>query len=152
MLNSYSDIRSRISEPPLWWDESGVPRYVPFAPDEVADIYADQVALVLIACQACHAEFPVAFSWSRIAFVKGEATIIGPLTLEKVQSLHYGDPPNVGCCSGGATMNCDDLRVLEFWRRGGDEFTELRDGHRVCLPGYFDWRRVPELEIALGEG
>ena len=143
MLNSYLDIRSRIPEPPLWWDENGVPRYVPFTPDETADIYAQECALVLIACQSCGTEFSVAFSWSQIVFV--------PLTLERVKALHYGDPPNIGCCPAGATMNCDDLRVLEFWRKGGDEFTELRDGHRVCLPGYFDWRRVPELEISLND-
>jgi hypothetical protein len=149
MLNSYDDIRSRIPESPRWWDENGVPRYVPFTPDETADIYAQECALVLIACQSCGAEFLVAFSWPRIGFVKGAPITLTPLTLERVQRLHYGDPPNVGCCMAGSTMNCDDLRVLEFWRKGGDEFTEERDGMRVCLPGYFDWRRVPELEISL---
>ncbi len=151
MLNSYDDIRSRIPESPRWWDENGVPRYVPFTPDETADIYAQECALVLIACQACGAEFLVAFSWPRVGFVRGECKALTPLTLERVRSLHYGDPPNVGCCPAGPTMNCDDLRVLEFWRKGGDEFTEEREGMpgRVCLPGYFDWRRVRELEISL---
>ena len=31
MLRDYFDIRSRLGEP-LWFDDNGVPRYVPFTP------------------------------------------------------------------------------------------------------------------------
>lgn len=152
MLHHYNDIRSRISEPPKWWDEEGVPRYVDFAPDEVANIYAQEVALVDIACQSCGTRFKVAFSWANIEWHNGAPELHKRLTPEHIVNLHYGDPPNVGCCPAGATMNCDDLRVLEFWRKGGEEFTKPDPKNpklRICLPGYFDWRRVPELEVLL---
>jgi hypothetical protein len=147
MNHHYNDIRSRISTPPKWWDEYAVPRYCDFTPDEVADIYAKDVALVEIACQNCGERFMVAFSWND--FTRREA-----MTPERIKDLHYGDPPNAGCCGAGPTMNCEDLSVLEFWRKGGDEFTEPHPSHpelRICKPGYFEWRRVPELEIAIGD-
>lgn len=142
MLNDYSDIRSRIEEEPKWWDEYGVPRYCDFSHERVADIYANDCALVEIACQACQRRFLVAFSWSKSS---------KPLTVEDIKRLHYGDPPNA-CCGIGATMNCEDLRVVEFWQRGGEEFTAPDPNYptgRICLPGYFEWRRVPELEIPI---
>lgn len=150
MNHHYQDIRTRIADPPKWWDEHAVPRYCEFAPDETADIYAQQVALVEIACQECDQRFLVCFSWGGMTreFHRQE-----PLTAEDVKQLHYGDPPNA-CddCMAGATMNSVPLRVVEFWRRGGEEFTapDARfPGTRVCLPGYFDWRRLPELEVAI---
>ncbi|MFW6184041.1 MAG: hypothetical protein ACOC8X_09610 [Chloroflexota bacterium] len=36
--------------------------------------------------------------------------------------LHYGDPPNAGCCPAGPTMNSEPRRVLEFYRRSNDRF------------------------------
>ena len=48
---------------------------------------------------------------------------------------HYGDPPNMGCCPAGPTMNCEDIKILEFW-----EMVDMR------------WVRVPELEIESEEG
>ena len=61
-FNDYIDITERIAEPPKWWDEHGVPRYAEFSPYLVANIYAEEVVLVEIACQACRSLFPVAFS------------------------------------------------------------------------------------------
>lgn len=46
-------------------------------------------------------------------------------------TLHYGDPPNTGCCASGASMNSLALRVLEYWKRES-----------------YQWVRNPELEIA----
>lgn len=137
MLHDYNDIRSRIPEEPKWWDESGVPRYVDFAPNHLANIYANEAALVLIACQACHTEFRVAFSNHSLGLVfhGADATLS-----ESIRSgrLHYGDPPNVGCCPAGATMNCDDLRVLGYWRR--KDFAWVRDSTLEIdlpdMPGY----------------
>ena len=48
--------------------------------------------------------------------------------------IHYGDPPNRGCCVGGATMNSVCHRVVEFWER--------RDA--------FQWTRDRELEVIMG--
>ena len=113
MNQAYADITERISEPPRWWDECAVPRYCAFTPRAVANIYAVEVALVEIACQNCGTRFLVA--WSR-----GDFVIDGAVQETKPfdpQTFHYGDPPNAGCCAAGPTMNCNDLRVLECWRR-----------------------------------
>lgn len=105
MKEIYSDITSRIAEPPSWWDENGTPRYGEFSPDRSPNIYADQVALLLIACQACGQEFRVEMNagyWSRD-------------TNRAPREWHYGDPPRHDCV--GDTMNCNDMAVLEFWTR-----------------------------------
>lgn len=121
MNNEYHDIRSRISEPPKWWDENAVPRFCEFAPRHAANIYAREASLVLIECQGCRTPFKVCV----IGFGKLAQRI-------RDGSLHYGDPPNVECCIGGPTMNCIDVRVLEYWRR--------KDS---------DWERDPALEVGL---
>lgn len=125
MNNEYHDIRSRIAEPPQWWDEYAVPRYCDFAPKHAANIYATEAALVLIQCQSCETEFRVCIS--------GRGGWIAPQIRDG--SLHFGDPPNTGCCLGGNTMNCIDVRVIEYWRR--------RAGS--------DWERNSSLEIGLGQ-
>lgn len=126
MHHDYSDIRSRISEQPRWFDEAGVPRYCEFAHDQTNFIYADTAVLLEIACQSCGRRFKVCLSeWYLSRSSLAEAV--------QNRSIHYGDPPNVGCCPAGPTMSSDSLRVLEFWMIGKD--------HR--------WMRVPELEIEL---
>ena len=52
-------------------------------------------------------------------------------------SIHYGDPPNVGCCPAGPTMNCWNLSVVEFW-------------HQRPV-STFGWFRDHELEIDLND-
>lgn len=131
----YRDILNVMGEP-QWWDEVAVPRYCDFAPDESHNIYAKQVALVEIACQDCGRRFKVTFSSTPVwdEALKGMPKDWLVRRVEN-KSLHYGDPPNAGCCPCGPTMNCEDLQVLEFWEQAG-----------------FEWRRRPELEIALLEG
>jgi hypothetical protein len=46
MLQHYEDILSRIVEPPCWFHEKGVPRYGEFAPHHIANIYADECAIL----------------------------------------------------------------------------------------------------------
>ena len=137
MNQDYEDIRNRIKEEPKWFDEQAVPRYCDFAPRECADIYAQEAALVLIQCQACQHQFKVAFTRSSMSDVqhyiakrKGEPPKLADFI--KNQTIHYGDPPNVHCCAAGPTMNCDDVRVLEYWHRPE-----------------FEWVRDPSLEIAV---
>jgi hypothetical protein len=126
MHNDYRDIRERIAEPPGWWDEAGVPRYGAFAPVKIWNVYAREVALMKIACQACGTLFEVALSSGR-----------APEIADAIRSneLHYGDPPNTGCCVGGDTMNSTPLRVLGYWRR--DQTTG------------FEWQRDRSLEVAI---
>ena len=59
MKHTFDDIRSRISEPPSWFDSNGTPRYGEFTPNACPNIYADEVALVEIACQCCNEKFLV---------------------------------------------------------------------------------------------
>lgn len=123
MNQYYGDIIEKMG-PPTWWDDF-YPRYCEFAPDEVSNIYSDEVALVEIACQSCQKRF-------RMALGRSQWT---PPSLSSVignGSFYYGDPPNTRCCLAGPTMSCLNLRVLEFWRRAQEGFV-----------------RVPELEIEL---
>lgn len=119
---SYDDIRDRIKDEPLWFDENAVPRYVPFSPRYISDIYAEEAALVEIACQDCHKKFLVAFSRSVMDDIFGgpSATTLANMIRKKI--IHYGDPPNIRCCPSGPTMNSDPLRVIEFWERNNLEW------------------------------
>lgn len=138
MHNGYDDIRERINEPPKWWDENAVPRYCDFSPKETANIYADEAALVLIGCQNCGREFMVCFSCSQSQIMMAKARGYNARTLAdqiKDKTIHYGDPPNADCCAAGATMNCDDLRVFEYWHR----------------PDHFDWVRDSFLETDVSD-
>jgi hypothetical protein len=136
MLHHYSDIRDRLDEP-QWWDESGVPRYCDFAVNRTADIYCREACLLLIACQDCGHRFKVCMSAGECAFgPKGLELTRGSLAAAVLDgSLHFGDPPNIDCCPSGPTMNCVDLRVLQFWSRKADSHVE--------------WERRPELEVDL---
>lgn len=126
---NYRDILSRISEPPRWFDEHAVPRFVTFAPNEVADIYCNEAVLAEIACQGCGRLFQVAFSLSPISRMVAKNN--KPLSEEICgRTLHYGDPPNVDCCAAGPTMNSEPKRVIEYWIREK-----------------FEWIRKPEFEV-----
>ena len=136
MHHHYADIRSRIAEAPQWWDEYAVPRYCPFTPDVVANIYAHEVALVEIACQNCGTRFAVA--WSRNRHEMGE-DVTGHAWVKEAKSFdplwfHFGDPPNADCCAAGPTMTSETIRVLQSWHREN-----------------FKWVRQPEKEIRLDE-
>ena len=126
MNPTYEDITSRISESPSWFDQNGTPRYGAFSPKAVPNIYADEVVLYSIKCQCCGHEFNVANCRNK------HEDGIELSTRVKEDSLHYGDPPNIGCCDAGPSMNSEPIRVLEFWKRDK-----------------WDWVRCPELEIEL---
>jgi hypothetical protein len=144
MHRDYEDIRSRIAEPPQWFDENAVPRYCPFAPQHVANLYACEVVLAEIACQACGRLFHVAFSMDLMEQTRTERTLED---LIRGRHLHYGDPPNVGCCAVGPTMNSVPRRVLEYWRCHHREY--VGPGGTITDMRYFDWRREPALELSI---
>lgn len=128
MKQAYNDVLKHVNIEPLWWDEAGVPRFEPFTPDLANNIYATQVVLMLIKCQSCQAPFEVCKTSDGF-----DSLHHFPLDeLVKGKTIHYGDPPNFGCCPAGPTMNCEDVKILEFWER-------------VRL----EWKRRPELEIEL---
>lgn len=132
MRNHYRDILARIPEPPIWFDDRGVPRYEPFAPVDLADIYADEAALAEVACQGCGRLFRVALTnaFADRGFSLGDAI--------RLRQAGYGDPPNVGCCDAGPAMTSDLRSVLEYWSR------ESEIG--------FGWYRDPTLEGPVTEG
>lgn len=138
MHHHYDDIISRISIPPLWWDEYAVPRFDDFKPGKHAYIYADEIVFLHIQCQGCGHDLRVCMSSSKMRRIdlpkcsEGEI-VYHPSLAEQVEQglIHYGDPPNY-CCAAGATMNSIPRRVLEFWEQKR-----------------FVWERHPELEIEI---
>lgn len=117
---------------PLWHDEHGTPRFAPHHPELCADIYAREVALLEIACQGCERRFRVQVSVSAHDFLRAHDAAMTLESLITTGIIHYGDPPNVGCCPSGPTMSANDLRVLEYWRH--------TDGA---------WSRIAGLEVSL---
>ena len=135
MNHDYSDIRDRIPERPTWFDECAVPRYCRFSPHEVSDIYADETALVLITCQGCGHKFKVSFSSNSVS---GTQTDLQHPIAEaiRVNTFHYGDPPNTGCCAAGASMNSEPRKVIEYWHRVDAEWEQDRSLESDIRP---DW-------------
>ena len=134
------DIARMAGWKPVWFDENGTPRFNAHHPKHAPDIYAREVALLEIGCQECQREFLVQLSSGprdrMHAFLRGRKLVT---LADKVRdgTLHYGDPPRHGDevdrCAAGDTMNCIDLRVVEFWVYERE------------------WRRVPELERAIAQ-
>ena len=130
MKESYLDIRSRIDKDPVWYDENGAPRYDPFSPEIVATFYASEACLLHISCQGCGREFHVALSKDKD--LSGQKHTLADIAL--AGNLHYGDPPNVGCCDAGASMNSVPIRCVEFWEKAKH-------------PEPYGWKRRQDLEI-----
>jgi hypothetical protein len=121
MHTDYKDIIDRITEPPTWYDENGVPRYGEFTPDNCPNIYSSRVGLFKIACQHCGKTFCVEMHANMV---------IDSFRRNNPPSMwHYGDPPFHGCV--GDSMNCIDVAVVQFW-----EWTA----------GSFDWIRAEQYE------
>jgi len=142
MHSDYTDIKSRISEEPTWYDCHGVPRYGKFDPMNCPDIYATDIVLLEIACQDCRTRFLVEMHWSIMhqVFDKHSESFTNVMRIwlknkdkEYGTPFHYGDPPLHGCV--GDTMNCFDLRIVEFWHKER-----------------FEWKRITEYEVELEKG
>jgi len=128
----YEDIRRKIAEEPKWYDCHGVPRYDVFNPRLSPNIYAEEIILLEISCQDCRQKFLVEMNWSVMEMVYNRhtesfSTIMRQWMDDKDRHehwppFHYGDPPAHGCV--GDTMNCFDLRIVEFWVKDG--FNKVR--------------------------
>lgn len=190
LIRFYAD-RMGMDSTPLWWDENGVPRFRAHHPNLSPNIYANEVALVLISCQECRREFRVQMVsgkmdaiWQRVsafgpagkvadaalAIARQLSAPLGgkddsehgaklrelaeelnalrdkpPATLAdaiRAGTIHYGDPPRHDDttgpeCHAGDTMNCYDLRVLEYW---------TNDPVEPDVVATSEWRRIAELE------
>jgi hypothetical protein len=136
MFPYYKDIIEKLGEP-KWFTENGYPRYCEFSPEESSDIYADEVVLLRIACQGCKTQFDVEMTSSfgkRLTFKRlTQSDKVDTLSDEiGKKEIHYGDPPNIECCPAGPTMNCIDVKILQYWRSID-----------------FQWLRYPEFEIEI---
>lgn len=121
MKARYEDIRALTDKVPEWWDENGVPRYAPFRPNLLPCIYAREVVLMEIACKNCGDRFRVEMHSEPLSNESLADAIEASKDSEPYEStIHYGDPPAHGCA--GDTMNCSDLKVLEYWRRQAGEW------------------------------
>jgi hypothetical protein len=140
MHASYDDIISRISTPPMWFDEHAVPRYCAFHAERSASIYIDEIALTEIACQQCQRRFHVAIS--PVNFRK--QTIAEAI---RSKALSYGDPPRHDSdgCDAGASMQSHPFRVLEYWHRHDRRYAEF--GWVTDIHAWTKWARDPSLEI-----
>ncbi len=110
----YTEILEAMGDP-KWWDENAVPRYVDFHPSKCANIYADDVVLLQISCQACQHLFFVAMSQGAY-----EKAVKRDWSQPDAFPPHYGDPPRLTgdrCCPAGPTMNVEMEEVLERWTR-----------------------------------
>lgn len=139
MKNEYSDITSRILEPPTWWDCNGVPRYGDFHPGKSPSIYAKEIVLLRIMCQGCGCGFDVEVNWSEIDFYHHRPALSG-----RLRGIYYGDPPNVGCCPAGPTMSSISVRTLQFWRREGGRWERWPEGEDVDIENPADY----DLEVS----
>lgn len=134
MNESYEDIKSLTKRKPDWFDSNGVPRYAKFKPDMCPNIYAKEVLLLEIACQDCRQKFLVeyhddsVFGRDEIAKRMRDWARRHRENRSEFIPVHYGDPPVHGCI--GDTMNCDDIRIVEFWRQNDKT----------------DWERVKKFE------
>jgi len=113
----YADILALTDKEPLWFDECGVPRFTPFSPVHLNNIYAQYAVLLLIECQACRMPFQVALT------ERSQSTLMPKDRCRSMHehirggTVHYGDPPNIQCCEAGPTMNSVPRRVIEYWTR-----------------------------------
>lgn len=162
MHQYYSDLLDLTDRKPVWWQEGGVPRFAEFHPDNAPDIYADEVALVEIACQACRTRFNVCMTSSPSRRVM--ASLIADRSSEQIAEaseglrissqikagrLNWGDPPNITCCAAGPSMSADMVKVLEFHHRRHLEYVE---GTVITnLAAYNEWRRNADFEVQIEE-
>jgi hypothetical protein len=139
VFTEYSDILGKIAEPPRWWDENRVPRYVDFSPWHIADIYSDEAALIEIACFGCLTIYKLACSM--LHFEAGERAGLPVAEAIRRGDLLMSDPPNPGCCRDGPSIGCYNLRVLEYWCRRNDRREWTRDQSlEIDLPERKTWR------------
>jgi hypothetical protein len=106
----YADILEKIEERPKWWDSLGVPRFCDFHPDVCPNLYADEIVLLEVACQACKKIFLVQYEWN--SYVSEL-----PKPSENVECIFYGYPPHDKCCLMGPSQLSTPVQTIQFWVR-----------------------------------
>lgn len=120
----YPDLRELAGDrEPNWWDEEGVPRFAPFRPELLNNIYAKEVALLSISCAACPKVFLAARSWG----ISQGLLHNYPRFTEVLRGngyLSYGDPPfhSTSDCAAGYCMQSDTRGIVQFWAKKQGEW------------------------------
>jgi len=110
---SYQDITSKLGEP-QWYDEYKVPRYSEFTPNQIAEIYADEAALVLAQCEHCHKQFKIAFSSDLLESMSAPYNALKNHILKN--DMYCGSPPNDTCFDPAAfPYGLMPIKVPEYW-------------------------------------
>ena len=110
-VNTREDILDRISEPPAWFDDSGVPRFEEFSPARsTTSVRAKRL------WPRCPARTAGACSRSRLPRTT-RAKVSACSDLIRLRWVEYGDPPNVACCHFGEAMTSQTRRILQYWAR-----------------------------------
>lgn len=120
MNRSYSDLLALTTEPPLWYQDGGVPRWAEFG-QEALGVYWRLAALYRIQCQDCGARFNVMREWDSMDLYRcternGGTDVTRVEPSEIIPNLYYGDPPHHGGCVG-ETMNSESVRVIKVLQR-----------------------------------
>lgn len=175
MKQRYDDIIEAVGQEPIWWTMDGVPRFKPFSPYDVSDIYANEAALVEIACQCCGKKYQVAMTSSNETAMTEHHRMVAMTfhlnsknngttncsqieaqfpreqyrlhTRIKTGNLFYKDPPNTGCCASGASMTSLMIKVLEYWTKDHQRYIEAG---RVLKPEEnYSFVRYNDMEVDL---
>lgn len=126
MNRRYEDLMALTPEPPTFFQKDGVPRWEAFEPGRSTDVYSVEAVTMEISCQVCDARFHVLMERES----HGGKKTLAERILDG--SIHYGDPPNTGCCDCGPSMNSEPVRILGHWSRTG-----------------WEWTRDPSLEVSM---
>jgi len=138
MKPKYQDILDLTPDSPTWYDQNGAPRYCEFHPSIVG---GQEVVLLKIECASCRKRFLVEMSKHVSGFSFPDLidclTHVGMDVKEAACDIpNYGDPPRhdyKGNRCAGEVMTCDDIKIMQFWRKDTGD----------------NWERVPEYEIYL---
>ena len=120
MRTNYTDIIAASVYNPKWYDEAGVPRFCEFNPYKLANMKINECCLMEIACQNCDRRFVVAISCNIADQFGYHIAVRIRHKLKGNNILHYGDPPNIGCCDIGHTMTSIVKRVVEYYTSKND--------------------------------
>lgn len=106
-----SEVESK-RERPLWYTETGAPRFCDFHPLFCADANADEVALIHLKCECCDCTIDIALSWSAVRSTQKRLTA-GSSGVD--HSYRYGAPPTTGC---NAPLTVSGLAALWIREQG----------------------------------
>ena len=140
MLPKYEDILALAERAgaggPLWFDESGVPRFAKFHPD-LLGVYDRYAVLAEATCASCGKDMLVALGRPKIEI--GPCGTLVPYDLAGVIGLveAWHDPPRHDLPDGGRcageTMSCGRVRVVQAWEQG-DDFEWRRSAAGLKMP------------------